>query len=902
MPPVPGVESWDITRDRFNKFMDLGLNIIQIAAENPHIEALQEYVGLARKWENRRMTLGAETQKTYDKWFALGKDGRKITEVLIEERLKEKAFTPEELQKKGITGEAFEVYTQIKEDFSQILDRMEKLQIAEAVRVYPADAVRQGQAIDEIKAQYAEYRSKPFFPFMRFGRYAVQILDAEGKQVHFETFDKKRQQKRALREWRDKIRRNPGGNLKGHRAVTSELSDLQRVTQSLPTPFAELTISKMQEAGIEVTEDMKQALRDLAYEKGQAKGFLKHFMRSKNVPGFSTDGLRVFAAYMSSAANFIARLEYAPQMLDQISRLKTQDRYIKQNLSGEVGELADYSRRGRIANHLEEHLQYIMSPQRELASLRAGIFAWFLGFNVKSAALNSTQLLYTTAPYLASRFGSDRKAMAAMGKALGIATKKIFKGEIADQELARLISEGMNESWIDESLSSTLAVASRADRMDQMLPTQRANLFWLKVPQWSAAMFHFTEKQNRTVTAIATYLLAKEKGMSYEEGKAEARRAVERTQFEYARWNRPKFMRGKKSVLFVFQNYVQNMLWFSLREQGAMRYWLIQLSLAGLMGLPGADDMLDLVDAAWPKIRHLFGMKGPYKQARLELRKEANEIFSQMNADPDWFLHGLSQNSFGLELLPFVDRLPLPQVDLSRSLSMGDIIPGTGILRQAANGNVDLNDALTRGSADVAGATGSAVYDALRAISSNDPDGWKRWERIMPVVLRNVSKAVRMGARGGETTRRGDRVADFNINNMQDRMELLMLSLGFQSSRLTKGWEKLIAQQEAIAYYQSLKTELLTDFNYAQSQGNTRAVEKLKKEIKQYNRMVPWPEMSITGDTLRRSYGTYLRTRAKAGQGLALQTSYIRLQRDVQEAFAPQTESADRTRREPAGR
>jgi hypothetical protein len=890
--PNAEFHAFNTEQDRFNRFYALAANILQIARVNEHVKPLQDYVDLVDQWSAERSQSQFEVEQTYKAWRALGQEQENIlTNILLEESLEEKWLTPQELSERGLSEAGKKVYDKVHEDFRNVLNEMEGVGKEEILRRFPGDPIRQGTEIDALKVKYDQLRRKPYFPFMRFGRHAIKLLDADGKQVWFGTFESKKAsplnffrkgQQEALSEWRKVIRQNP--DMKGWKAVEVEMSDFDAGVQSFPGDFAKLVSDRMKALKIDLTKDQEEALQNLAYEKSVAKGFLKRFIKRKGVAGYSRDGLRVYASYMSSAINFLARVKYAPLLNEEVERLRKQDSYIKK-ISPGAGEASDLSKRGEIANWLDRHLKYVMSPSNELAALRSGVFTWFLGFNVKSAALNSTQILYTTYPYLAARFGSDTGTARALVRAMKYQTVKKAGGEGLNLEWERLLAQGVQESWLDEGLASNLAVYTKSDRIQRVFPRAKDSVqsFLLNVPKWSAFMFHGVEKFNRNITALAAYQLARESGLDETASIREAKNAVRRTQYEYARWNRPEFMRGKKSIIFVFQNYVQNMLWFSTREQGAMRYWFIQAILAGALGLPGAEDFLDLIDTAWPSIRKHLGFKGPYKSAYVEMRKLVNAATAELNINPDILLHGVSRQTMGLQMVPILDRMPMPRFDLSGSLSMGDILPGTEILRGIKNGNLD--QILARGTADVAGATGSAVYNTLRAVFDNDPDQWKRWERALPSAGRNASKALRLAARGQEATRQGGIVAEFNVADTRDRADLLFLAMGFQPTKLSEGWEEKISQIQHVEYYRKWKTELLTDYNYTLEIENREGQADVMKAIKEYNRLVPFPEMAIKRETLRQSHRSYRRTRARSGRNIALQNEYIRLQRDVSEAF-----------------
>ncbi|KKK57442.1 hypothetical protein LCGC14_3054420, partial [marine sediment metagenome] len=74
------------TLDTFNRFLDVTLNIIQIARLNEHITGLQEYVDTLRQWSAFKNNRIAVAQERVKQWRRLGKnDARRLAKFLYEE-------------------------------------------------------------------------------------------------------------------------------------------------------------------------------------------------------------------------------------------------------------------------------------------------------------------------------------------------------------------------------------------------------------------------------------------------------------------------------------------------------------------------------------------------------------------------------------------------------------------------------------------------------------------------------------------------------------------------------------------------------------------------------------------------------------------------------------------------
>jgi hypothetical protein len=215
---------------------------------------------------------------------------------------------------------------------------------------------------------------------------------------------------------------------------------------------------------------------------------------------------------------------------------------------------------------------------------------------------------------------------------------------------------------------------------------------------------------------------------------------------------------------------------------------------------------------------------------------------------------------------------------------MGNIIPATevpGMLLQA-----EPNDAVVAAASEMSGAGGSFVEEYYKALLSSDPDKWKRAEKLLPLVAaRNVSKAIRMGMRGAETTQNGNVIAEFDPYDPRTALELVGQGLGFQPSKLTQGWERQIAVADQIQYYKVQQEALLRQHNFALWQQDREAAADVRESIRRYNQQVPQPEMGISGNTLKDSFKSFLEKRQVAGMGLEAEKKYRRLREQTIPTF-----------------
>jgi hypothetical protein len=879
--------------DRFDKLISYGFNLIQLAKENPHIEGLQTYLKAMAAWAEYQRNFQADANEVYKSWRNLGKlEAAQLSTVLFDEALSRKLTDPVQLTKL-LSAEAQSVYKQVREQLAKVLEEMRATALQDLHRTILDNEELLNTEVQKVNEDFDKMTQQGYFPFIRFGKYTITARAKEaltyngntykkGELISFPAFESQKERDEVLAQIRTEL------GVKAN-VASGVMRETDFVIQGMPRSLLRALRNKLEASG-NFTSEQAHAFEAVAAESAPFRNFQKHMLKKKGIHGYSEDALRSFAAYIRGAAGHISRVKFNDDIRSSVDLVQQSVEIIK-----ELGGRSD--ERQEIRHWLDRHFSYVMNPGNELAVLRGIGFVHYLGFNIKSAAVNLTQLLTTVGPYLAARYG-DTHTLVEMNKATWTlkdwvlkrkqylsAMDKLDKGTANQAEtskalLGRMIARGMHEGWLDQSLATELAIAASENNLDRGLYLPTARRWWHNVSRWSALPFHLVEKLNRYITAISAFNLEMKASGSYEKAVLAAREANWSANYENARWNRPEFMRGKKSAFFLFGNYLQNTLYFATRDPGALRYWLSMLVLAGVMGLPGSDDIADLADFAATYLNRLLGLKNPKVQIRVELREKLEEL----GANPDLILHGLSQDSFGLGHVGELAGIPIPHLDLSRSVGMSDVIPATEIPGMMLQN--EPNDILVAAATEMAGASGSLVEQYYKSALSNDPDSWKRAEKLLPLVAaRNLSKATRMALRGAETTQNGNVIAEFDPYSARTAMELFAQGLGFQPSSLTLGWERQIAAQENIQYYKVQQEILLKQMNFARWQQDREAVADMLEAVRKYNQQVPMPEMSITVDTMKDSFKSFLEKRVVSGMGLEAEKKYRRLREQTEKAF-----------------
>ena len=901
--------------DRMNRFYEWMTSLPQIAEMNKHIRGLQLYKEIVSLMNLEKNNIMGDAWETLRSWKALA-DPKQLVALnkFIEDyangffkdpsipdggeiRRPTKAEFGALAQKHGLTGQALRVFDRLVRDFDGFLENYRQLLLADATKIKDPD--RQFKAIEDANTRVDNLLKRPYFPLVRFGKYTITVYDSEGNVKHFEQTDSLKRQAlvaKALEKSHDL--------LPGDRVRTGEVPKDAAPLLGMPPGFIDLVADKLN-----LSSTQRQMLDQLRFDYAPSQSFRHQFKQKDVTPGYSTDFQRAYAHFFFHGANHFTRVKWVDALRDQIREVK------KDSIL-----LNDANKRDQIANYMTEHLKMLVDPKPDFAALRGLMFHWFLGFNPASATLNLSQTPIMTYPHLASKFGDIRSVAAILraGSQLENFYKKGTLKELSQNAPPgpagapiRALSEAVKEGVVSETQAHTLAAVSE-DRNLLRAFGSRGEEFWQKFNNASSWMFEMTEQYNRRVTFRAAWDLAmrspnakyvqetvrdnplqykrlRDSGWSHQEAAAftAAKDSVEKTQFVYAPYARPKLMWGRKGALFIFKNFTQNTL-FRLwsNPQMAARSLLIMGGLGGLMGLPGMEDVNGILKAlAW----RLFGKD-------FDLEDQARQLaIDTLNGtiNPDLLLHGTSVHGFGiphvLNSLGAHVGLPekwFPTLDRSKSTGMGNILPiEPGKLFGPAKDIKGQEIAQLQRASGAGFGNAFALYQFLT--SEQSLGDLKRWELIMPKALSNVSHSFRFLHEGMERNRVGNAVVKFDPTDTEQMAEILARAAGYQPRRLTGRWEQIEAQTEAATYWDLRKGILLRQFGEAIKSNSPEDKARVLQAVKNYNSELPQEAKAkaITALALKDSVRQRMKVQAAQQAGLPTQKSNIPLARSMDKYF-----------------
>lgn len=281
-----------------------------------------------------------------------------------------------------------------------------------------------------------------------------------------------------------------------------------------------------------------------------------------------------------------------------------------------------------------------------------------------------------------------------------------------------------------------------------------------------------------------------------------------------------------------------------------MKLWIIYGLLGGLLGLPGAQNLLDLAKWAW---RKFFGSAN----IELELRRYMKEI----GLDSNWILHGALHDIGGF--------------DLSGKFGLGRILPGTDLLNRNFQ---DPFTGLGQASLQMAGPAGGIAADGLRMLGKFGQGDIRGGFKEFPGVSGSVSKAYDAYVNQentptyGVTTPTGERMTwDDKRKEFRDltTKELFGRAIGFQPKIISDNRQlHYMAKGEEI-YWNTRRGDLLDKYYRARRTGDTELLENVQKDIDKMNGEVPHGSLRITGrDKVQSWKGRRDRSRKVELQGL----------------------------------
>lgn len=522
--------------------------------------------------------------------------------------------------------------------------------------------------IAEILQGIEDSRRTGYVPFSRYGEVGIAVRNPlTGTLAHYETVEV------------GMLGKKNGRALTEIPEVKARLAELRKKYpgQTIAEPFQVPKAGMPPQVKLEEVDALAEMAKidNATWDSVRAKleqavagqGFRAHFFRSKNIPGYSPDFERGLANYVNGISGYLARRRYASKWVAAIAPISMNKPKLRQ--------------------YAQEYQKYVNSPAEEFGFLRSVNFVYYLT-SVATWITNLTQVPFVSMPWttqFANPVAIGAAYTRASAEAAAMLTVKngtqLYSASKAPADVRAAVQQAYDQGlFIPITTYESMGIARNQGRRLRNVSkgAQTAiELFGLG--------FTMAERQNRISTFIALYRLARDNPavktnfervmadnamgrdlMTHWSPEAFAEFGIDETHFKSGKVNRQALGRNAGTLVFQFKMFNLNVLerlvtMAALQgSEGRAAAALILMTLgtmAGIWGLPGADNLKDLYELFMKKV------KNRDVNADAEMRKIIVELTGSATA--------AQAVSGGV-----TRALPEPwNIDLSQRVGMGKILP-----------------------------------------------------------------------------------------------------------------------------------------------------------------------------------------------------------------------------------
>ena len=414
--------------------------------------------------------------------------------------------------------------------------------------------------------------------------------------------------------------------------------------------------------------------------KGQAvSGHRKHLLHSKNIAGYSTDFQRSSANYIVSLAGHLGKRHFADQLRDAVAAIPLNDPTLRQ--------------------YAKDYVKYVDTPGEEFAFLRTVNFVKFMT-SPMTLGVNLMQTQFVAVPW-ASQFAPVAVVQAAFLRAQGetVTMLTLRNGlNVLDPNKAPAdVRAAVKEVYDKGDMIATMTLEAIGQAQDRGKLLKHLTPAARRVVEAVGVGYTATEQANRFSTFIALYRLARDRPqLQAQFARVMQRNALARdtssnwtptafaefgvddTQMRQGKVNRQRMARKAGTVVFQFKSgylfqmieRIVTMLSLHGSEGKAASILILMIigTVAGMFGLPFADDMRRLWEAAYKFFKHTdFNTEMEVRKLLIEI---TGKTLNDMEIDPQKFAEGMVRG--------VSSGFPIPwNVDFSKRFSIGKVVPST---------------------------------------------------------------------------------------------------------------------------------------------------------------------------------------------------------------------------------
>jgi hypothetical protein len=613
-------------------------------------------------------------------------------------------------------------------------------------------------------------------------------------------------------------------------------------------------------------ESEHKAIADAMAATAPGQGFAKRMIQKEGISGASKNFRKSYLSYMESFDRHLSRMMFEDQLDSNIQAVHES----AQNL---VMQGKDASTRRQVQEMMVDTKEYLFNPGEEFRAWGAAAFQFHLAGVPKHAALALIQIPMVSLPNLTAQYGT-----LAASRAMQKAISRIYDKKFDPASLPLPLQEALHQAEVDAVLEQTmgkeLAMISNSGNLDRLVPNAFGNgdnvaHYWGMFSSLAAGMFHHGEKLARQITFHTAweleYALSGDTVAAY----SAAKDAVSRGHYNFTAVNNAPIMRGKVRPLFVFQSHIQGTLdlMFGKNNPGRWRAMAMLLMAAGLTGLPGADDVSEVIDWCIKKYNSNRGDYSTVPDVRENIRGNLVEIMDFAGHDSakliaDLMMDGTGKWGFGLPWLSDVTGVPLGSFDITPSLGMGQVVPGIKAINAP-----DFNTGVAQMTEGALGPAFGIPLGMVQAMYESNASGDWRMGKFMPAMVRNPKTAADY-MEGSAEDKYGTPVVDFDKNNPQHQMDAVWQAAGLIPTRLSVERDARWAATKTNEYYSAVRTILTMQMEEAIKAQSPEAISDMIRNIQEFNKTVPNPGYMLNPVTIRTGVGARMKAEEKAKLGI----------------------------------
>lgn len=323
----------------------------------------------------------------------------------------------------------------------------------------------------------------------------------------------------------------------------------------------------------------------------KTRGFGAHGIKRQGIPGFDTDDIKgALHSYITGLNGWLTKMEAASDFAAALGKIDAR----------KTPRLWEYASR-----YVRDMLRNKDQIDRIAGNIKAVAFAWYLGANIKTAAVNATQNLIIGVPRLQMYVtgGGARWVKGAMDS-LGL--KYSGTGVRGGRDLT-----SDEENMLQELYGNGIITDAYMEEIRGQLSASPGLKMWDRLVRVLGKPMSVIEHFNRASLALAAYraaragafrpgvldelgLKAGEK-MDHERARDFAARLVRDSHYEYGKGNYPEALRGgaagrMASPVFTFRSFGANTLnlwWRALSKEGRAGRVFVAKSLGATIALGG---------------------------------------------------------------------------------------------------------------------------------------------------------------------------------------------------------------------------------------------------------------------------------------------------------------------------